>query len=136
LAQKSKTKVHRSRQPHHFIIMLFLAEHRWFATNNLTETKEVEMSAYTDWATDLFITEAEQMGHMPELLKILREESNEQWIRRVMPWLNQLGIDFISKTGTALYFYNMGEEAVLIFNTLKERLTTEVSRSSNPPAET
>ena len=88
------------------------------------------MATFTDWAADQFKKDAERMGHMPLLLKSLREESDEQWTERVMPIMDQLHMSFVMSTAQCLISNYPDKEAVAIFNKLKETLTPEVPRSS------
>ncbi len=92
------------------------------------------MQTFTDWAADQFIKDGKKMGHTPLLLKSLREETDEQWIERVMPIMDTLQVNFVMQTGEPLQVYDIKKDAVAIFNRLKEKLTPEVLEPSTPTA--
>lgn len=94
------------------------------------------MSVFTNWAAAQFKKDAEVMEHTPQLIKCLREESDEQWVQRVMPIMDQLLMTFVLQTGRGLCVHSMEKEAVLIFNKLKEQLTPDIPKSPNPPVKT
>ncbi|OHA58777.1 MAG: hypothetical protein A2571_00105 [Candidatus Vogelbacteria bacterium RIFOXYD1_FULL_44_32] len=77
--------------------------------------------SFVDWATQIFIDDAEADGHMPLLLETLEKESESQWVKRVSPVMEGLHLNYVFKVGS-LSIYNTNEVAIEIFNALKARL--------------
>jgi len=92
-----------------------------------------KMIALTDWVANRLINDAKRKGHTPQLLKILRDESEDEWLHRLMPHMDSLMLTYMTETGQLLNVESIPIEAVLIFNRLKALLLQEVPGSSYPP---
>jgi len=92
------------------------------------------MSNFTDWAADRFIRSAREMGCMPDLLRCLSEDTEEQWSDRVIGEIDDLSLSFVIINNEALYIESQREEAVLIYRKLKELLAPELLKLANSSA--
>lgn len=85
-------------------------------------------SKFVDWAAERIRDDTKEAGDTPQLLKILREETEDQWLQRVgVRVIDQLALNFVMTTGNGVMCNSYRDESIAIFRRLKELFASELS---------
>lgn len=88
-----------------------------------------DCSIFVAWAAEKFREDAEKTSNTPQLLKILKEETEEQWWQRVgSGTIDRLALSFVMTSGNGVVCSNYRDESIAIFRRLKELFANELSQ--------
>lgn len=85
-------------------------------------------STFVDWAAEKIRDDAKKTNNTPQLLRILKEETEERWWQRAgRAEIDQLALDFVMTTGNGVICNSYRDESIAIFRRLKELFASELS---------
>ncbi len=85
-------------------------------------------STFVDWAAERIRDDAKRTSNTPQLLRILKEETEERWWQRAgRAEIDQLALNFVMTTGNGVMCNSYRDESIAIFRKLKELFASELA---------